>query len=281
MDITDTIICVLSDMHSGSTKALIPNKFHQFKHSNHTPTPEQRDIWRHFEYCAKVIRKARARKRLIIIHDGDALEGSHHGSHQVVTHNPVEQLDIHVELMDYFMREVKYKDGDKLYYVSGTETHTNDYEEQCAADLGAEKTAHGNHVYDKLELTVNGFEIWVVHHGPRAGDGANIGNAMRNFLKNKVYYPCQQNNIKPPNMVITGHVHEPLFGAYIAWEGSGYHVVHGIINAAWQNKTRFGYKVAPVALNKIGLTHFEILASGDILPPKFELMGNHEERVKV
>ena len=280
MDIKDTTLVVLSDLHSGSTKALFPNKLKQFKHGNHTPTPDQRDMWKHFESCAKQIREIRKRKRLIIIHDGDALEGSHHGSHQVVTHNPVEQIDIHVELMDYFMREVRFKDEDKLYYVSGTETHTNDYEEQCAADLGAEQTAQGNHVYNKLELTVNGFTMWNVHHGPGRGKGANVGNALRNFLKN-TYFDCLADGIKPPDMIISGHVHEPLFGAYIAWKGEKYHITYGIISPAWQSKSRFAYRVAPVSLNKIGLVHFDILASGDILPPKFILMANEEEKVWV
>jgi hypothetical protein len=215
------------------------------------------------------------------VHDGDALEGSHHGSHQVVTHNPVEQIDIHAELMDQFLSGVNFKDGDKLYYVSGTETHVNDYEEQCAADLGAEQTPEGNYVYDKLELVINGFETWFVHHGPTAGYGANVGNAMRNYLKNKIYFDCKANNIKPPDMLITGHVHQPLFGVYVAWEGTNYQIVHGIISPAWQLKTRFAYRVAPVALNKIGLVYFDILTSGDILPPEFLLMDNHESKVKV
>lgn len=280
MDITDTLVCVLSDLHSGSTKALFPNRFVQFKNNNHTPTPQQRDIWKHFDECAQTVRRARGRKRLILIHDGDALEGSHHGSQQVITHNPVEQIDIHAELMDHFMRAVNFKTGDKLYYVSGTETHTDDYEEQCAADLGAEQTAQGNHVYDKLELLVNGFEMWAVHHGPSRGKGPNAGNALRNWLRN-VYFDCHSDGLNPPDMLITGHTHTPFFNAFITSHQDTYTILYGIIAPSWQMKTRFAYRVAPVEMNKIGLVHFDILASGDILPPKFLLMNNHEEKVKI
>jgi predicted phosphodiesterase len=280
MNITDTIVCVLSDLHSGSTRALFPNRFWQFKHCNHTPVPQQVDMWNHFAVCTETVRDKRQSKRLIVVHDGDSVEGCHHGSPQVITQDKAEQVEIHTELMDYFMRTVGFTGGDKLYYVTGTETHTGDNEEQCAADLEAEENPAGGHVFDKLELNINGREIWCAHHGPSRGKGPNAGNGLRNFLRN-IYYDCIADGLQIPDMIITGHTHEPSFQAYIQDWGDEYKILYGIICPSFQSKTRFAYRVAPVQLNKIGLVHFEIDASGNILPPKFHLMKNHERVIKV
>lgn len=280
MNITDTLVCVLSDMHSGSTRALFPNRFVQFKHINHTPTPEQARMWEHFNASAEQVKQARQNKRLLVIHDGDSIEGQHHGSPQVITQDKAEQVEIHAELMDHFLQVAGFQDGDKLYYVSGTETHTGDHEEQCAADLDAEENPEGGHVFDKLELSVNGCELWLTHHGPARGKGPNAGNGLRNWLRN-TWYDCLADGLQIPDMIITGHTHAPCFQAYIQDWGESYRILYGLICPSWQNKTRFGYRVAPVQLNKIGLVYFDITAAGHILPPEFLLMRNHEQKIKV
>jgi predicted phosphodiesterase len=282
MNIKDTLVIVLSDLHSGSTVSLFPNRFWQFQHTNHTSTPLQVELWKHFELCVEAIKQARRKRRLIVIHDGDAIEGANLGSHQVITQNPLEQVEIHTELMDYFLRHVGFckKSGDLLYYVSGTEVHTDDNEERCAADLDAECTRAGLHIFDKLELTINGVEIWAAHHGPSRGSGPNAGNTLRNWLRN-IHYECLSDGLQMPDMIVTGHTHTPCYQCYIQDWGDGYHILHGIICPSWQSKTRYAFRKAPVQLNRIGLVSFEITASGNIIPPKFMVMKNHEEKVRV
>jgi hypothetical protein len=268
----DTLIVTLSDMHSGSTTALFPNRFWQGEHNNHTPTQQQKSIWEHFEYCAKLIKQKRNGKKLIVVHDGDALEGVHHGSLQAITMLKNEQVEIHTDLMDYFLSAVGFtKRTDKLYYTLGTEVHTDDNEELCADDLGAEENPEGGHVFGLLELTVNKRLLWFTHHGPTSGKGANQGNAFRNFLRD-IFFDTIKNGDTPPDFVVTGHVHDPLYQMFVQNYKDSYHVVHGIINPSWQMKTRFAYKVAPVTKNKIGLSLFEITSTGDIRPPLIPVM---------
>lgn len=281
MKVVDTLIAIHSDFHSGSSVALFPNRFMQFQHQNHTPTEKQKEMWRHFEKVTQYARMSRKDKRMIVIHDGDAIDGFRYGV-QSVTLNTDEQAEIHVELMDYFLRKTgfKRKSGDKLFYVTGTESHTGDVENKVAKDLSAEKNGELN-VFDHLELEVNGRLIWLVHHGPKRGRGALEGNALRNFLRD-IYWDAKKTDKRPPDMLITGHVHTPIFNTYVIREKEEYKTISGVICPSYQYKTRFAFKVAPVEVNQIGSVFIEITASGDIRIPKFVLMDSKEnETIKV
>lgn len=259
-------------MHSGSTKALFLPHLWQGKHVNHTPTKRQKALYEHFIKCANFGKGVRKQKRLVIVHDGDAVEGWHHGSQEIITANKNEQAEIHTELMDTFLRWVKFsrKDGDRLYYVSGTETHTDDQEDEIAKDLPAEKNEDGERVWDFLELHINGRKIWFVHHGKGRGSGANEGNSLRNFLRD-IYWECLKRKETPPDIVISGHTHTPTYNTYVIRHDGGFHTIHGIICPSWQEKTRYAMKVAPVDKNEIGAVFIEIKADGEIRVPQFVL----------
>jgi len=268
----DTLIVNLSDMHSGGTTALFPKRFWQFTHTNHTPTSDQKRMFDHFSYCAKEVLKARKDKRLIVVHDGDAIDGDHHSSLQIVTRMKNEQIEIHIELMDYFLQTTKFdKRTDDLYYVSGTEVHTGDTEDSIGDDLGAVRTEGGLSAFDELELMVNGKMIWFVHHGPTAGKGANMGNTMRNWLKNNFFERVLEGE-RPPDYIITGHTHQPYWNDYIGRHKGKYFKVQGLICPSWQMKTRYGYKAAPMQKAKIGLQYFTVTKDGMISDPTELLM---------
>jgi predicted phosphodiesterase len=254
---------------------LFPNRFWESVKTehNHTPTMRQKQIYKHFEYCMEYAAQNRKGKRLVVVHNGDAIEGVHHGSTQVVTQNKGEQAEIHTELMDIFLRRVKFsrKNGDRLYYVSGTETHVGDKEQGIAKDLSAEKNPDGGRIFDHLELNINGRLVWFVHHGMGRGGGPNEGNALRNWLRD-VYWDCKKVNAQPPDMVISGHTHTPTWNAYIARDENKFHMIHGVICPSWQAKTRFAYKVAPVERNEIGAAFVEVKADREITLPVILMM---------
>jgi len=259
-------------MHSGGTTALFPKRFVQFQHGNHTPTDEQKRMFDHFSECAKVIAKERKGKRLVIVHDGDAIDGDHHNSLQVVTRLKNEQMDIHIDLMDYFLQTVNFdRRSDKLYYVTGTEVHTGDTEHLIGEDLGAVQNPDGLYAWDELDLEVNGKRIWFVHHGPSAGKGANQGNALRNWLRDW-FMEEQFEGYHPPHFVITGHTHKPYWSDFIGRYNGGYHRIQGMICPSWQSKTRYGFMRAPMQRGKIGLQYFVITKDGIIGEPVEMLM---------
>lgn len=243
----------------------------QFMHQNHTPTHKQQEMWRHFEKCTEYAKANRKGKRLLVIHDGDAIDGNKYGN-QSVTLNTGEQAEIHTELMDYFLRKTRFdhKADDRLFYVTGTESHTNDIENKIGKDMSAEKNGE-LYAFDHLELEINGRLLWFIHHGKGRGKGASEGNALRNWLRD-VHLDCEKVGKRTPDLVVSGHVHTPTYANYVYRKGSKFEIVHGVICPSWQAKTRFAWKVAPVDLNEVGSTFIEIRADGEIKPPHFELL---------
>ncbi len=272
MRYVDTLIVNLSDLHTGSSTALFPPRTFGDENQNHTPKENQLriyDVWKQSYLWA---RSARKKKRLIVVHNGDAIDGNHHGTIQLCLTNKKTQAAAHVELMDEFLQSAKWnKDrGDLLYYTKGTEIHTGDDENNIARDLGAEPVNEELFVRDHLELIVNGRKIWYLHHGKKRGEGANEGNALRNALRD-LFFECLKVGIDPPDVVVTSHTHAHTYTPYSGRLPDGnFKLIHGLILPSWQEKTRFAWQVVPQARNEIGSAFFEITAAGDVrMPPHF------------
>ena len=260
----DVLIVSLSDMHSGSERALFPNweVVPEKRAGDSDPAPMkgsaiQHRIFKHFDYCAGEVKKISGGKRLVVVNNGDAVEGAHHGTIQIMSPHPADQVKIHIELMEYFLDKCGFskKRGDELHYVSGTETHTGWTESGIVNHFS--HLSPGYH--DDFRTCINGREVWHTHHGGNAGDGQNEGDAYRNWLK-RIYYNNLKGGKKQPDIVFTGHVHRPIYASYV----QDYHTIHGIIIPSWQLKTRYAYRAAPFQRNLIGMTITEITAGGDI-----------------
>lgn len=260
----DTIVISLSDLHSGSTTALFPGYQMTFKDGEKdarviSPNPDQRTMYDHWITCADEIRNLSVGKKKIIVHNGDAIEGHHHGSIQNLSSNPKHQNEIHIELMEQFFKRCDFsvQNGDELHYTAGTESHTG-WEEYGFSE-------HFSHLgatfQDELILNINGREFWWTHKGPRPGKGPNEGNGVRNWLRD-IYFDCLKEKRRPPDMVITSHYHKSHYNSF---SDSYSHTIHGIILPSWQYKTRFSYGVAPFERNDIGLSRLLVKSDGDIV----------------
>lgn len=259
----DTVIVSLSDMHSGSTTALFPNYPMRFPISekdeiNHSPTHHQTRMYEHWLKCADEVKRAGIGKRLIIVHNGDAIDGNHHGTIQIISPNPKHQTLIHTELMEAFLSRCGFsvQNGDELHYTNGTESHTSWTEYGIKEYFDFMNAQY----HEEMQLEVNGRKIWWTHHGPNPGKGANEGNAHRNWLRD-IYWDCLKGKLSPPDLIITGHFHKSHYDSY---NQSFDHTIHGMILPSWQMKTRYAYRVAPFQRNDIGLTIAEVTAQGDI-----------------
>jgi len=271
----ETLMVLLSDMHSGNNHALFVDRVWEGKNgNNHAPTGEQVDIHAQFVKFANVVLEKRKGRRVILVHDGDAIEGTHHNNVDVCTRDTTEQADIHIELINKFQKSIGWRAGDQLYYVKGTETHTNDVEYDIAEELNAQRGPDGSPAFDHLELWVNGAPMWFVHHGPSSNDAINEGNTLRNWLKS-IYWGAKKSGKIPPAVFASGHVHQPTYNTFVTNEDYRYSTMHGIILPSWQAKTRYAYKRAAIARNIIGGASFVVQASGLIEPPEFCVMETH------
>ena len=253
MKIQDTLLVALGDTHCGSPLGLIRYKQWDLKGVNATPNEFQKILWNHFDESAKHIKKISKGRRLIIVHNGDAIEGIHHNNRQVMTLYENLHKEIHVDAMDHFLKKSGFnrKRGDELFYVDGTPSHVNESEDAIAKDLKAKKVPI-------LKLNVNGVRFLFIHHGASPGQPKSKGTSLRN----KIHGLAIQNSFrgKPiPRYVIYSHKHTKTHSSF---EDEGV-LVDGFILPAYQGKTEFAYKVVPDANTDIGMLLFDIKATGD------------------
>ena len=269
---SDTLQVVLSDTHSGSNHALfLAREWRGQKNNSHIPGGGQIEIRKHFEKYAELVKQARKKKRVVLIINGDAIDGFHHGGGDVCSDNPKEQADIHIELMYEFEKRIGWQAGDEIYYTKGTEIHTMEWENYIGEQMNAVPCGDF-YAHELLQLEINGTLSWFVHHGASAGAGANEGNGLRNWLRN-IYYDNLKDGLRVPDIVYTAHVHNPTYGSFVYRDGMKFKAMHGIILPSFQEKTRYAHMRAPVARNKIGGTYLEIKSDGMIGVPQFSVMG--------
>lgn len=259
----DDLFVSFGDFHNGGLTALFPNYSMQFVYDKknvltYLPTPQQAEMYEHFMSGARVAKEMAKGKRLRIILNGDAIDGNHHGTIQIITPNQRHQSQIHIEVMENFLDACGFsvKNGDELHYVSGTESHTR-WDEY---GINEHFEAIGAQYHDELKIESNGRRLWWVHEGPKPGKGANEGNAVRNFARD-VYWDCLKEKIDPPHLITTSHYHK---STYETFSDSYRHTTHIQVLPSYQMKTRYAIKVSPFQRNDIGMVFNTVTTGGDI-----------------
>lgn len=287
-------IVPIADLHACSTTALFPywlgedlghplhenmlrNGDWRFKHADYSPKPKQYRMFKHFTKCAEIIAERRKGKKLVVIGNGDLVDGNHHHTQQIATANIREQTDVAVWLMEYFLAKIGFSKeaGDLLYIGAGTEAHDQDEEDSIAQRLGANKI-DGEDVFDFLPMNIKGKEFWFMHQGASPGKGINKGNGMISWMKNK-YFECLEDKRTPPDVIYSGHFHSPH---HATWTHN-YKTMHYILLPPFQLKTRFGHRVAGAELDKVGIHPSEITTDGQLIIDEPILLKEYPESVVI
>jgi len=267
----------IADFHSGSPFALYPNKQLQLKGGNISPNPLQSIIYRQFVEVCTGVREIRKGKRLIIKVVGDAVEGIHHATKELITPYYIDQKTIHLELMTELMERVKFAKGDTLYYVDGTPAHAGETEYAIADDLHAVPYVKGGGENDGLYTwpiikgKINGVEVWTAHHGSGAGGELARGNALRNKLR-EIYYSCKADGLNIPRVVVMADRHEHRHERF----ERGGDVIDGFLLPAWKVKDGYIYKVSPFSRPSIGAL---VVTYGKLITWQFLTMEVRQDEV--
>ena len=227
-----TVLAIISDSHVGSSTAVAPLEFNVHSRSENevqktSANKMQRwlyecwtDYWDHVFKLAK-------KKRLIVVHCGDLVDGLHHGSLQVMN-----EVQDQVEAFEELMLPILAK-ADGFYGVLGTgPSHAgmdNSTEAQIYRDLGAIEFGQ------TLTLSIDGVIHDFAHHG-RAGSRPWTSSAAN--LASEVIMDYATQGLPIPNYIWRGHNHR------IDDSGSKLPVTRSIALPSWQLKTTFGYRVA-------------------------------------
>ena len=289
----DTSILFFSDLHTGGTTSLHPNVklvdgehrlldeiggWRYVNNNHYYLNSRQVEIWGHYEKCLDYAKQQRRDKKALMISTGDAIEGDHHGTFELATHSITEQINTHIELMEYTQKRIDFQAGDKIIYLDGTKTHVGDEEQSIGARLNAHKFPGGRYSAAFIALEVNGALLWIYHKGKTAGNHPNRGQAAANMLK-QLWYQCLFEDERPPDIVISGHVHDPHHAVWSTPKGN---IMHYLILPSWQDKTRFARDNMPTSINKVGMQVINISASGGIdIPLPVLLKNKFAEVVKI
>lgn len=271
----DTIIAVVSDMQVGSTVALCPPKWNLNDGGTYHASPGQKIIHRQWVKSAKIINDALTeglgRKRLVLILNGEPVDGDHHGTPQLITKTKQDQIDMAIALLDEWLQVAGYdpKRGDCMYLIRGTTAHeSGEVIEQIGRDIdgvvpvrkdSTSLTKDGRYSWEKVRRTVNGVLFHIAHHGFNRGSRAwTTSNSIFHALKS-MYFTALDYGYDIPDYVIRSHNHvytKALFQGRTK-------MMHGCITPCWQLKTHFGNRVASNEdINTIGMIYYEVLKSG-------------------
>ena len=256
-----TRLVIFGDPHSGSPLGLMRPKTWQLQNGNYTPNKLQRLLWKMWDADTAGVGESRGDARLIVIANGDLVEGVHHNNKQIITNYIQEQEEISIDAIDHGLQNMRFDAdaGDKLIIVSGTPSHVDESEERIARDLGAlpyEKPRNehdGRYTHPALRLIVDGVRVWTAHKLAGAGRGANRGNALRNKAK-EFYFEALADGMKPPDYLIGSHFHQRLYSPYVYRSD----IVNAFIMPPYKAKDNYTFGISPFGLGDIGLLVIDI-----------------------
>jgi hypothetical protein len=265
--IRDTLLVTFGDIHCGSTRGLMPiGGIEDVDGNMIRPNPLQKLIYKQWEECWDKVSKARKGKRLVVVCMGDVVEGIHHETTQIVSQRVETHEAIAMEMIDGALRKAKFnrKKGDMLYFLAGTEEHTDSgsqSDERVAKDFEDAIYDDDNKrtTWELLPLDINGLAIDFMHHGATPGMRYHTKeNSLRYSLRSLASEKIDLGE-RVPNLVYSAHYHTLVMSGKIY--GQSYEI-EGVINPSFQFKTGYAIKLFGTKPSDIGLVTTDIRADG-------------------
>lgn len=237
------VVVLLSDLHCGSSLAIMPPEFTDSEDRTHRQNPVQKIIWGVWrEFVDTFIPSVVGDDAFALVVNGDAIEGVHHGGAQCITQDPAEHSAMAYECL----REVAEKANcRRVFLTEGTECHTRGSENRLGSMLGAVPPAgsKGRYCHKELMLRVNGCAAGFWHHMPTS-QREYLSASQLSIQWGNSWISRTANGFEGAKVVCAAHRH--VFGQWT--DGKGMMVV----TPSWQARTRFGHKVVPGVVEGFG-----------------------------
>ncbi len=241
------LIAVVSDVHAGSTLAPCPPEGVRLDDGGtYHPSKVQHWLWENWcDYWRWVDEERTAYNAdLWIVSNGDAVEGDHHGTSQIISKN----LEAQSYVRDRVYSVPMALQPERIFVVRGTEAHvgpSGNQEEALARHMKAEKDPDaGTWSWWRLRLMANQTKIDFQHHG-RMGTRPWTKASALGILATEIFYEHTSNGYPHPDLAIRSHRH--------TWGDSYKNCPTRVIaTPAWQMKTAHAHKVVPESIADIG-----------------------------
>jgi len=248
----DTVILsVVSDLHCGSTVGLCPPKVDLDDGGHYAQSKAQRWLWDGWHTYWESVEKKRnkAKADLIVVCNGDATDGHHHGTTQVLSGNPIAQMTVVAEVL----RAPLALKPEALVFVRGTEAHVGpsaSSEERIATGLLKDgrpvltDSETGSASWWKWMALIQGVKLDFAHHG-KIGTRPWTKMTAVYSAAYEIWTEYHMRGYDHPNLAIRSHMHRyaDTFNAS---------PTRLIQTAAWQLATAYVHKIAPNSLADIG-----------------------------
>ena len=232
-------IIVVSDTHGGCRMGLFPGRELTLDEElTVSPTTLQRKLWQMWTWVFdKWVPEVTKGEPYILVHNGDALDGVHHGSKTQISQNLADQQKI----AEACLRPVVER-AHTYYHIRGTEAHvgkSGEQEELLARSLGAKPDAQGHHARWELWLDLHGHLCHFTHHVGTTSASAYESTAVYREMV-EAYVDAGRWGRKPPQVVVRSHRHRHIEIRVQTEQGHGI----AVVTPGWQLKTPFSYRVA-------------------------------------
>lgn len=233
-------VVVISDTHVGCSLALMhPDGAVRDDNDISMPGPLQRKVWGMWlEFWEEWVPEATRGEPFMVVHNGDAIDGSHHNSTTQWSHNLKDQ----VKHARKILQPVVDACEGRYYHIRGTEAHVGKSakeEESLAELLGAIPNDQGQHARYELWLRIGGQLIHFLHHVGTTSSSAHESSAVNAELA-AMYNEAGRWQDEPPKIIVRSHRHRSIRIGLPADGGDA----EAVVTAAWQLKSAYAYKIA-------------------------------------
>jgi hypothetical protein len=268
------VLGVFSDIHAGSTIGLChPNGVSLDDGGSYIPSPEQCWLWECWVNGWKHVNNIIERERRFsdndvdfgIISNGDATDGNHHKTVQILSGAE----GAHIKCAAECIREPLNLNPKWVWIIRGTEAHvgkSGGLEEGLAVALDREGAPiqrmpnRGPWSWWDLRLEAHGRLLDFTHHG-RMGQRAHTKGSYHQLFAFDVWAERAKRGERAPDIAVRSHMHQ--------YRDSGpphplERTTRVIQTPAFQLATAFVKRVSAESLADIGLVAIVIRPTGDI-----------------
>lgn len=231
-------IVTVSDTHFGDALALCPEGFDLDDGGIYQPGRLQRVMWAWWEeFWDEFVPKATRGEPYVVVHNGDIIDGSHHGSTNQITHNIESQRRMAEEAL-----RPRLNKAVAFYATRGTEAHvgaSSEDDNSVARALGAVPDSEKRRARYELSLDMGGHLINFMHHISTSTSPFARTGALQREVTNH-YVEVGKWGDKPYSMLVRSHRHTHDEVTHRSNRGK----VTVTTTPAWQLKTPFVYRIA-------------------------------------
>ena len=234
------LLAIVSDIHSGSTVALMPPTLELGGGNTVVASELQRWFWDCWQDATDWMVKLADTDPFGLVLNGDLIEGNHHRTTEIISPSISDHVECAAKVLEPLTKRAA-----KVYVTEGTECHVGDTEAALGERLLAEKCPEsGRRVFKRLTMDICGVRLVARHHVTTTsrpwlesnGLGMELGSEQLNAVRN---------GETMPKILCVAHRH---VGGHIQ-TGDGL----CIATPAWQGLTRHGNKVVPASRCKPGI----------------------------